>query len=724
MTKNNASAIINPQNLRTLIIDDSEDDVLLLLRELKRGGYNPEFQRIDNSPAMKKALQEKQWDIILCDYKMPNFSAPAAIVLLKETKTDIPIIVISGNIGEEIAIECMRLGAQDYIMKSSLSRLCPAIARETEEAKKRKRNEEELSQSEEKYRSVLENMQEGYFEVDLAGNYTFFNDSLCQIHGYPKEELMGMNNRQYTEEETAKKVFLAFNQVYKTGQHLKEINWQITRKDGSKRYIEASVSLRKDSLDKPVGFKGILRDITERKRAEEALSKSERYFKEITENSSDIIIISDEKGNIKYCSPSIERFAGYKPHEVIGKSGFDFIHSDEIKRASDDFGTAIREKDIQLSANLFKVLHKDGSERYFYGRGRNLLNHPDVAGIVMNVRDITEQKQAEDALKKSEIKYRTIFENAIEGIYQVTMEGRFVTANAALAHMAGYDSPEDLIESVKDIGKDLYVHPEDRKRFLKIREEMGFVEGFEVEFKKKDGTHFWVVINARAVKDEQGKVLYNEGLVEDITLRKQAEENLKESLEKLKKAVNTTIQVLVSALEIRDPYTAGHQSRSADLACAIATEMGLCQEKIDGLRMAGEIHDIGKLSIPVEILSKPSKLTNLEFSLIKEHSQSGFDMLKDIDSPWPLAATVHQHHERMNGTGYPKNLKGDDIIIEARILAVADVVEAMASHRPYRASLGIEKALEEIEQNKGILYDENVAEACLRLFREKGYTLE
>jgi PAS domain S-box-containing protein len=724
MTKNNASAIINPQNLRTLIIDDSEDDVLLLLRELKRGGYNPEFQRIDNSPAMKKALQEKQWDIILCDYKMPNFSAPAAIVLLKETKTDIPIIVISGNIGEEIAIECMRLGAQDYIMKSSLSRLCPAIARETEEAKKRKRSEEELSQSEEKYRSVLENMQEGYFEVDLAGNYTFFNDSLCQIHGYPKEELMGMNNRQYTEEETAKKVFLAFNQVYKTGQHLKEINWQITRKDGSKRYIEASVSLRKDSLDKPVGFKGILRDITERKRAEEALSKSERYFKEITENSSDIIIISDEKGNIKYCSPSIERFAGYKPHEVIGKSGFDFIHSDEIKRASDDFGTAVREKDIQLSANLFKVLHKDGSERYFYGRGRNLLNHPDVAGIVMNVRDITEQKQAEDALKKSEIKYRTIFENAIEGIYQVTMEGRFVTANAALAHMAGYDSPEDLIESVKDIGKDLYVHPEDRKRFLKIREEMGFVEGFEVEFKKKDGTHFWVVINARAVKDEQGKVLYNEGLVEDITLRKQAEENLKESLEKLKKAVNTTIQVLVSALEIRDPYTAGHQSRSADLACAIATEMGLCQEKIDGLRMAGEIHDIGKLSIPVEILSKPSKLTNLEFSLIKEHSQSGFDMLKDIDSPWPLAATVHQHHERMNGTGYPKNLKGDDIIIEARILAVADVVEAMASHRPYRASLGIEKALEEIEQNKGILYDENVAEACLRLFREKGYTLE
>jgi putative nucleotidyltransferase with HDIG domain len=259
---------------------------------------------------------------------------------------------------------------------------------------------------------------------------------------------------------------------------------------------------------------------------------------------------------------------------------------------------------------------------------------------------------------------------------------------------------------------------------MKIIKTNGFVENFEVEFYKKDRSIFWVVINSRVVRDEQGGILYNEGLVEEISLRKQAEESLKESLERLKRAVNTTIQVLVSALEIRDPYTAGHQSRSANLACAIATEMGLPQNKIDGIRMAGVIHDIGKLSIPVEILSKPSKLTNLEFSLIKEHSQSGFEMLKDIESPWPLAKIVQQHHERMNGTGYPQNLKGEEILIEARILTVADVVEAMASHRPYRASLGVDAALEEIEKNKGILYDGNVADACLRLFREKGYSLD
>jgi putative nucleotidyltransferase with HDIG domain len=180
---------------------------------------------------------------------------------------------------------------------------------------------------------------------------------------------------------------------------------------------------------------------------------------------------------------------------------------------------------------------------------------------------------------------------------------------------------------------------------------------------------------------------------------------------------------MVSAIEMRDPYTAGHQSRVADLASAIATEMGLPQEKIDGIRMAGSIHDIGKLSIPAEILSKPTKLTDIEYSLIKEHSRSGYEMLKNVESPWPLAQIVYQHHERMDGSGYPRNLKGDEILIEARIMTVADVVEAMASHRPYRPGLGIDAALAEIEKNKGAHYDNTVVDACLRLFREKGYQL-
>jgi putative two-component system response regulator len=206
--------------------------------------------------------------------------------------------------------------------------------------------------------------------------------------------------------------------------------------------------------------------------------------------------------------------------------------------------------------------------------------------------------------------------------------------------------------------------------------------------------------------------------------RKRTEEKIQETMEHLRKAVNTTMQVLLMAIETKDPYTAGHQRRATDLARAIATDMGLPQNIIEGIRMAGAIHDIGKIPIPVEVLSKPSKLSETEYSLIKEHARHGYEILKDVESPWPLAEMAHQHHERIDGSGYPQGLKGDSILLEARILAVADVVEAMASFRPYRPAPGIDAALEEIEKNAGVLYERAAVEVCLRLFREKGFRFE
>jgi PAS domain S-box-containing protein len=252
-------------------------------------------------------------------------------------------------------------------------------------------------------------------------------------------------------------------------------------------------------------------------------------------------------------------------------------------------------------------------------------------------------------------------------------------------------------------------------------EEIIYVESWQ---RRRDGQKRLLAWWCRVLKDEKGNVGGALSSAYDITERKHAEEKLQDTLESLRKAVGTTIQVLTTAVETRDPYTAGHQVRSADLARAIGTEMGLPQDKIDAIRIAGSIHDIGKLSIPAEILSKPNKLSDIEFSLIKEHARKGFEMLKDVESPWPLAEIVHQHHERKDGSGYPRNLKGEAILIEARILAVADVVEAIASHRPYRPGLGIDAALNEIEKNRGIFYDADVADACLRLFREKGFQLQ
>ena len=203
----------------------------------------------------------------------------------------------------------------------------------------------------------------------------------------------------------------------------------------------------------------------------------------------------------------------------------------------------------------------------------------------------------------------------------------------------------------------------------------------------------------------------------EITQRKNAEEDLRGAAEKLRKFFDGMVKTIGLITEKRDPYTTGHEIRVSWLSCAIAKEMGFSEDRVEGLRVAGLLHDIGKLSIPIEILSKPGKLSRIEFDLVKEHSKTGYNILKTIEFPWPVAKTVLQHHERMDGSGYPEGLSGKDILLEARILGVADVVEAMSSHRPYRPALGIGKALEEISDKSGSLYDPAVASACLKVFK-------
>jgi PAS domain S-box-containing protein/putative nucleotidyltransferase with HDIG domain len=329
-----------------------------------------------------------------------------------------------------------------------------------------------------------------------------------------------------------------------------------------------------------------------------------------------------------------------------------------------------------------------------------------------------QQKRLRLERRESEEKYRNILENAEEGVYQSSPEGRFILVNQAMARILGYDSSEELISNITDIGRQLYVSPGEYKELLDMalrRDDLS--KKYETRLYRKDGRVIWVSRTVRVVRDEKGEIKYLEGMMNDISEKK-------ENIALLRNALVKTIYMLASVVETRDPYTAGHQARVAEIARAIAEEMGLDDERIEGIFMAGIIHDIGKITVPAEILSKPTKLAILEFSLIKEHPLAGYKMVKDIESPWPLAEIIYQHHERINGSGYPRSLKGDEILMEARILAVADVVEAMASYRPYRPGLGIETALGEIEKNRGILYDDAVADTCLKLFREKGYQLK
>jgi PAS domain S-box-containing protein/putative nucleotidyltransferase with HDIG domain len=461
-----------PTPLRVLLVEDSEDDALLLTRALKKNGYEPKGERVQTAREMSRALDGAPWDIILCDYHMPAFSGLEAIDLLKNTGLDIPLIIVSGAIGEETALDCIHRGASDYIMKGNLARLGMAVQRGLEEKALRdhhRQDENALRQSEEKYRTILEDIEDGYYETDLRGNFTFFNSALCRIWRYPPEELMGMNYRQYTDEPNAKTLYKAFTTAYGTGLPGKLMDYEIIRKDQTRMAAQQSFTLIKDDEGKTVGFRGIVRDIT----------------------------------------------------------------------------------------------------------------------------------------------------------------------------------------------------------------------------------------HLKALEQER-----------------------EETLEKLRQALESTVHAMAVAVESRDPYTAGHQRRVADLAYAMAVEMGLDPDQINGLRMASLIHDMGKISIPTEILTKPTKLTAIEFEIVKTHAQAGYEILKDIAFPWPIARIVLEHHEKMNGSGYPQHLKGKDLLTESKILTVADVVEAMASHRPYRPSLKLQEALDEITRNRGILYDADAVAACLTLFEEKLFSFE
>lgn len=220
---------------------------------------------------------------------------------------------------------------------------------------------------------------------------------------------------------------------------------------------------------------------------------------------------------------------------------------------------------------------------------------------------------------------------------------------------------------------------------------------------------------------EQGTAYLH--IAQDITEKKQAEEQLKASIEKLNTIAHSIIEAMTKTVEKRDPYTAGHQQRVSRLAAAIAGKMGFTREQIEGIEIAALVHDIGKIVVPSEILSKPGRINEHEYSLIKAHSQTGYEILQGIEFPWPVAQIVLQHHERIDGSGYPLGLKGEEILLEAKIISIADVVEAMSSHRPYRQALGLDQALAEINRGKGTSYDNQVVEACNQLF-EDGFALD
>jgi len=566
----------------------------------------------------------------------------------------------------------------------------------------RKLAEDALRQSDEKYRTILEEMDEVYYETDLKGNYMFFNDALCRQLGYTREELKGLSYKKYIPPEDISKVFEIFSGIYRSGQPVHWLPLTNIRKDGSRVYVEDSIYPIKNSRGEITGFRGISRDVTGQRKAQEEL----KLRALLLDTATDSILMHDFSGNFKYVNEAAYKTRGYTREELMAMNLRDLVVA-EYAVFIEPRMQKIREK----GEAIFEAAHrcKDSSimnvevhARLIQFEGEELLLSVD--------HDITQRKKDETALQDSEQRYRSLFEYNPVAVYLQDLNGAFISVNDATCKLTGYSREEML-----SMRPEQFIVVEDIKRTSShfIKATRGESQHYEVTIIIKSGEKRNLsVANLSVVVNNNIVGVYS--VAEDVTERNRA-------LEKINSTLEGTIEAIAMMSELRDPYTAGHQKMVTQLAMAIAVEMGLAEEQISALRVAGLLHDVGKVYVPSEILSKPGKLSDLERGLAKTHASASYDIVKAIKFPWPVCRIIIQHHERLDGSGYPKGIKGDEIIPEARILAVADVVEAMTSHRPYRPALGIDKALEEITMNRGVLYDEKVVDACVTLFKERGF---
>ncbi|GAB6273684.1 MAG: HD-GYP domain-containing protein [Peptococcaceae bacterium] len=451
----------------------------------------------------------------------------------------------------------------------------------------------------------------------------------------------------------------------------------------------------------------------QRKRAERKLQFERKQIKSVFDNLNEVINVIDPKTyKILYANKALNVL--YKKN-LVGSTCYKEYYGLESPCEFCANEMLLKERDKTKKSVHFNPLHNT-----YYNRINKMIKWVDGQYVRFGMSiDITEFKRTEKELAVALREREVIMETVSDIIYLFDLNMCLVKWNKKAEMATGFSSDELNGRAMKEF----FAEGESRitaVRAIKEVLEKGQVKA-EIPLLRKDKKTIPYEWSGSLLKDEQGNVLGVAGVSRDITERKQAEKELRLNLKKLQKVMEGTVKAIALITETRDPYTAGHQQRVSRLAKTIAGEMGLPEEQIEAVEVAAAIHDIGKIYIPAEILSKPGQITDIEFSLIKTHPLVGYNILKAVEFPWPLAQIVYQHHERINGSGYPSGLSGKDILLEARIIAVADVVEAMSSHRPYRPALGINTALEEISQNKGLLYDYKVADVCVELFTKKRF---
>lgn len=582
----------------------------------------------------------------------------------------------------------------------------------------RKEAEEALKHSEGKYRTIFENTGTAIAIIDEDTSISMVNAEFEKLHGYSKEEIEGKSWTEFIVEEDLEKMKEChFLRRVKPDAAPRNYEFRLKDKSGNTRKAFLTIAMI-PGTKKSVAS---LIDLTLVAATEETLRKQQQLLQTILDVTPDLLVLKNRELVYQAANPAFCRFVGKPLAEITGKTAYDFFPPAEAERYRKDDAEVMKLRNTQVAE---EEVTGAGGKKWFYVAKTPVIDQAgSPAGVLCSMRDITELKRAEEALREKEHFLASVFSSIQDGICVLDNDLSVVKVNATLERW--YADALPLVG--KKCYEALYGRTQACKNCPTVRSTKTGKPVYKVVQKlgPRGEALGWFDLYCFPFVDQvtgqtKGVIEY----IHDATRRKRAQEQLRQSFTKLQSTIEATIQAMAGVVEMRDAYTARHQQQVAKLACAIAEELGFPKQKVKGIRMAAIVHDIGKISTPVEILNKPTRLTELEFSLIKNHPQIGSDILRAIEFPWPIAEIVLQHHERINNSGYPFGLGGESIVPEARVLAVADVVEAMASHRPYRPALGINKALDEISQQKGILYDADAVEACLKLFMEKGFSLE
>jgi len=583
----------------------------------------------------------------------------------------------------------------------------------------RKQAEEALRKSEAQYRLLADNTADGVWLLDMDLKLLYCSPASAKQSGFTLQEILEMPLDQYFTPESLKVVTEAFLEIMPKIEADPDYNDILTlelefyKKDGTAFWAECKFSIIRDENGKPISIIGQARDISERKQAEDALKVSEDKYRILFQSASEGISVVQD-GRFKLVNPKLVELLGYTEDEILSMSVIKFIYPEDREFVIEQERRRLKGEEIE-SVYQFRAVNKSGDTRWVE-ISTVLIEWEGRPATLDYYSDITERRQAERRIKESEILYRSLIETSPDAIGLMDLNGTILMHNKQALEVFGFELTEDLTgTNIMDL-----VAPVNYKEILSNVEKLQKAEtirNWELTSCKKDGSPFYLELSSSMLFDEEGKPESIMTVFKDITERRLIEEKLEESYENLKKTIDDAIVAMSRMVEMKDPFTAGHQVRVALLATAIAREMKMPEEQVAYLNTAAIIHDIGKIYVPSDILSKPGKLNSIEFEIIKTHAGGAWEILKHIGFSGPVAQIARQHHERIDGSGYPQGLRGNEMLPEAKILAVADVVEAMASHRPYRPALGIDKALEQISMNRGTLFDPDTVDACLELFK-------